>query len=62
MCLMAAIELADGWHFDSLRVPGVLNDVADGISRWNPGDIRRSLAIHRPSTDWPERDLEVEGR
>ena len=39
MRLMGAIELADGWHVDSLRVPGILHDVADGISTWSPGDI-----------------------
>ena len=33
MRLMGAIELAGGWHFDSPYIPGVLNDVADGISR-----------------------------
>ena len=33
MRLMVAIELAGGWHFDSLHVSGVLNDAADGISR-----------------------------
>ena len=31
MRLVGGIELADGCHFDSLHVPGVLNDVADGI-------------------------------
>ena len=62
MRLMGAIELAGGWHFDSLHVPGVLNDVADGISRWNPGDICRNLAALRPSIEWQELDLGVEGR
>ena len=60
--LMGAIELSGGWHFDSLRVPGVLDDVPDGISRWNPGDICRSFTAFRPSIDWQERDLGVEGR
>ena len=27
MRLMGAMELPGGWHFDSLHVPGVLNDV-----------------------------------
>ena len=29
--LIRAIELADGWHFDSFHAPGVLNDFADDI-------------------------------
>ena len=33
MRLMGAMELPGGWNFESLHVPGVLNDVADGISR-----------------------------
>ena len=33
MRLMGARELPGGWHFDSLHVPGVLNDVADGVFR-----------------------------
>ena len=36
MRLMGAIELPGGWHFDSLHVPGVLNDVPDGISSGTP--------------------------
>ena len=43
MRLMEAIELADGWPFDSPHIPGVLNDDADGISKWNPGAICRNL-------------------
>ena len=62
MRLMGAIELSGGWHFDSLRVPGVLDDVPDGISRWNPGDICRSFTALGPSIDWQERDLGGEGR
>ena len=59
VCLRGAIELAGGWHFDSLHVPGVLNDIADDIPRWNPGDIYRDLATLRLSIDWQERDLGV---
>ena len=62
MRLMGAIELAGGWYFDSLYVRGVLNDVTDVISRWNPGDICINLAALRPSIDWQERDVGVEGR
>ena len=60
MHLMGAIELMGGWHYYSLHVPGVLNDVADGISRWNPGDIRRYLGALHPSIYRLERDVEVE--
>ena len=31
--LMGAIELASGCHLDSFHVTGVLNDIADGITR-----------------------------
>ena len=33
MHLIGAIELPGGWYFDSLHVPGVLNDVPDGVFR-----------------------------
>ena len=47
MRLTGAIKLVAGWHFDYLDVPGVLNDVADDSSRWNPGDICRQItALH----------------
>ena len=45
MRLIGAIELAGGWHFDSIHV-------FDGISRWNPGDISQHIATLRPSVDW----------
>ena len=38
-----AIELASGWYFDSLHVPGVLNDIADCISRWKPATFVETL-------------------
>lgn len=39
MRLLGAIELVDGWYFGFLRIVGVLNDVADGISRWNSVEL-----------------------
>ena len=31
--LGGVLEMSRGWNFDSTHVPGVFNDVADGISR-----------------------------
>ena len=62
MRLIGAIELVAGWHFGSLHVPSVLNDSADSISRWNPGNTWRNLATLAPAIDWQDRDLGVEGR
>ena len=57
--LKGARKLAGAWHFYSLYVSRVLNDVADGISRGNPGDICRYFAALRPCIDWHERDLGI---
>lgn len=62
MRLMGATELVGGWYFDSLHVAGILNDVADGISRWESGDVLDKLTALRPSISWQEKDLGVEGR
>ena len=62
MRVMGTTELAGGLHFDSLHVLGILYDVAGGISRWKPYDIRRHPAVLRPSNERQGQDLGVEGR
>ena len=53
--LIGEVELSGGWHFGSLHVPGVLNDVAGGFStRCQPPSLyrlrgsgsRRSVALY----------------
>lgn len=35
MRMLGAIEVSSEWHFQALHVSGVLNSLADDISRWN---------------------------
>lgn len=52
--------MSSGWRFDALHVPGVLNDVADGISRWkNPKYTLIILSRARPH---PMAGLAFEGK
>ena len=42
--------MSSGWDFDALHVPGVLNDVADGISRWKESEIHANLLARAPTS------------
>ena len=59
MRLMGVIEVASGWHFDSLHVPAVLNDVADGISKWKPVTFVETLPPSAPLLDGRSRTWEL---
>lgn len=38
MRMLGALEVSSVWNFPVAHVSGVLNSLADGISRWNPTD------------------------
>ena len=41
-------EMSGGRNFDALDVPGVLNDIADGISRWKESSVLASSSSETP--------------
>ena len=57
MRMLGVIEVSSGWLFQSSHVPGVLNSLADGISRWDPADIHANLCAAAPSVRWQEVEL-----
>lgn len=50
--LLGALEVASGWHFHATHVPGILNSLADGISRWNTNDVHGNLCSASPHVAW----------
>ena len=38
--------------FDAEHIPGILNDTADGLSRWSRGSIATDLMALRPDVPW----------
>ncbi|CAB1112908.1 unnamed protein product [Ectocarpus sp. CCAP 1310/34] len=54
MRMLGAIEVSSGWLFQSSHVPGVLNSIADGISRWQPDDVYDNLCAAAPHVRWQE--------
>ena len=47
---------------DVMLVPGVFNDVADGISRRNKSAIHANLVRARPHNPWQNRELGKKGK
>ena len=43
MRIMGRLEITCGWSHKAKHIPGVLNVVADGISRWQPNQIAEKL-------------------
>ena len=40
--------MSSGWNFGAVHVPGVFNNVPDGISRWDKSSIHANLISVRP--------------
>lgn len=62
MRMLGAIEVSSGWLFQSSHVPGVLNSLADGISRWPAADVYDNLCAAAPHVRWQEVELNRAGR
>ena len=60
MRLLGCLEVGSGWCFDALRVAGVENTIAEGISRWEPEDIDGNRAF-RPDVAWHRQKLKPMG-
>ena len=54
--------MSSGWNFDAVHVPGVFNDVADGISRWDKSAIHANLVRARSYIPWQIRELGKNGK
>ena len=48
MRFLGVLEMSSEHNFDALRVPGVLNDIADGISRWKESSVLASSSSETP--------------
>ena len=46
MRIMGRLEITSGWSHKAKHIPGVLNVLADGISRWQPDQIAEKLRSH----------------
>ena len=46
MRTMGRLKITSGWSHKAQHIPGVLNVLADGISRWQPDQIAEKLRSH----------------
>ena len=54
MRTMGRLEITSGWSQKAKHIPGVLNVLADGISRWQPDQIAEKLRSHVNEGDWSQ--------
>ena len=52
MRIMGRLEIPSGWSHKAKHIPGALNVLADGISRWQPDQIAEKLRSHVNEGDW----------
>ena len=55
--IMGRLEITSGWSHKAKHIPGVLNVLADGISRWQPDQIAEKLRSHVNEGDWRQVPL-----
>ena len=58
MRIMGRLEITSGWSHKAKHIPGVLNVLADGISRWQPDQIAEKLRSHVQEGDWRQVPLD----
>ena len=58
MKIMGRLELTSGWSHKAKHIPGVLNVLEDGISRWQPDQIAEKLRSHVQEGDWRQVPLD----
>ena len=61
MRMMGRLEMLSGWCFQAKNVKGVVNTLADGISRWDRDFISAKLTAFRPDVNWQEQILRGAG-
>ena len=57
MRIMCRLEIISGWSHKAKHILGVLNVLADGISRWQPDQIAEKLRSHVNEGDWRQVPL-----
>ena len=57
MRIMGRLEITSGWSHKAKHIPGVLNVLADGISRWQPNQIAEKLRSHVKEGNWRQVPL-----
>ena len=57
MRIVGRLEMTSGWSHKAKHIPGVLNVLADGISRWQPDQIAEKLRSHVNEGDWRQVPL-----
>ena len=57
MRIMGRPEITSGWSHKAKHIPGVLNVLADGISRWQLDQIAEKLRSHVNEGDWRQVPL-----
>ena len=57
MRIMGRLKITSGWSHKAKHIPGVLNVLADGISRWQPDQIAEKLRSHVNEGDWRQAPL-----
>ena len=61
MRMMGCVEMRSGWCFRAKHVKGVVNTLADGMSRWDRDFISAKLTAFRPDVNWQEQILREAG-
>ena len=58
MRILGCLEMGSDWCFTARHVAGVANDIADGISRWEPrSSVPTNLSRLYPNVAWHEQVL-----
>ena len=57
MRIVGRLEIISGWSHKVKHTSGVLNVLADGISRWQPDQIAEKLCSHVKEGDWRQVPL-----
>ena len=52
MRIMGRLEITIGWSHKAKHISGVLNVLADGISRWQTDQIAEKLRSHMNEGNW----------
>ena len=62
MRIMGRLEITSGWSHKAKHIPGVLNILANGTSKWQPDQITEKLRSHHMNEgDWGQVPLDRNG-
>ena len=61
MRIMGRLKITNSWSHKAKHIPGVLNVLADGISRWQPDQIAEKLRSYVNEGDWRQVPIAQNG-